>query len=157
VDFVAFYRARGPALQRVAFLLCGDRFAMEDLVQTTFVKLYRAWPRLRGETIEAYARQVLVRTYLAERRLRRSREVPSDNLPDRSGPDADHAARVDIQRALAALPARQRAVVVLRFWEDLSVAETAEVLGIGAGTVKSHSARALTTLRVLTGHLSLGR
>jgi RNA polymerase sigma factor (sigma-70 family) len=83
--------------------------------------------------------------------------VPAETVPERSGPDADSAVRLDVQRALAALPARQRAVIVLRFWADLSVAETADVLGIGEGTVKSHSARGVATLRGLTGHLALGR
>lgn len=156
-DFVAFYRARGAALQRTAYLLCGNRSSAEDLLQAAFVKLYRVWPRLRDETAEAYARQVLVRTYLAERRLRRSHEVPTSTVPDRAGPDPDNASRLDVQRALAALPVKQRAVIVLRYWLDLSVTETATLLGISEGTVKSHTARALTALRGLADHRTLER
>jgi RNA polymerase sigma-70 factor (sigma-E family) len=151
-DFVDFYQARGAALRRTAYLLCADFHTAEDLVQAAFVKLYLAWPRVRAASAEAYARRVLVRTYLAERRLRRSRELPMASLPGElhpgtAGPDADHPGRLDLKVALALLPARQRAVVVLRFWEDLSVEETAGLLGISEGTVKSHCARAVAALR----------
>jgi RNA polymerase sigma-70 factor (sigma-E family) len=151
-DFVDFYQARGAALRRTAYLLCGDFHAAEDLVQAAFVKLYVAWPRVRIASAEAYARRVLVRTFVAERRLRRSRELPmaalpAELLPETAGPEADHPGRLDVLLALAALPARQRAVVVLRFWEDLSVEETAGLLGISEGTVKSHCARAVAALR----------
>src|SRR3989442_96410 len=83
-DFVAFYHARGASLRRTAYLLCADLHAAEDLAQAALVKLYVAWPRVRADTAEAYARRVLVRTFLAERRLRRSREYPAASV--RAGP-----------------------------------------------------------------------
>jgi RNA polymerase sigma-70 factor (sigma-E family) len=150
-DFVAFYRGRGAALRRTGYLLTGDWHAAEDLMQTTFVKLYVAWPRIRAEGADAYARRVLVRAYLAERRLRRSSEVPLAEPPDRAAPATDPSGWVDMRRALASLPRRQRAVVVLRYWEDMSVAETADLLGISDGTVKSTAYRAIAALRTLVG------
>jgi RNA polymerase sigma-70 factor (sigma-E family) len=156
-EFVAFYQGRGTALRRTAYLLSGNWHAAEDLVQTTFVKLYLAWPRINAEGAEAYARRVLVRTYLAERRLRRSSEIPLAEPPDRAAPEADPATGIDVRRALADLPRRQRAVVVLRYWEDLSTAETAELLGVAAGTVKSQAARAVATLRDKVGDITTER
>jgi RNA polymerase sigma-70 factor (sigma-E family) len=150
-DFVAFYQGRGRALRRTAYLLSGNWHAAEDLVQTTFVKLYLAWPRIHAEGAEAYARRVLVRTYIAERRLRRSGEIPLAEPPDRAVPAADPSGGIDMRRALASLPRRQRAVVVLRYWEDMSVTETADLLGISDGTVKSTAYRAIATLRTLVG------
>src|SRR5690349_4188470 len=97
-DFVAFYQGRGSALRRTAYLLSGNWHAAEDLAQATFVKLYLAWPRVRAGGAEAYARRVLVRTWLAERRLRRSTEIPLANPPDRPAPAADPAGGVDVRR-----------------------------------------------------------
>jgi RNA polymerase sigma-70 factor (sigma-E family) len=156
-EYVAFYQGRGTALRRTAYLLSGNWHAAEDLVQTTFVKLYLAWPRIRAEGADAYARRVLVRTYLAERRLRRSSEIPLAEPPDRAAPEEDPTIGIDVRRALAGLPRRQRAVVVLRYWEDLSTAETADLLGVATGTVKSQAARAVAALRDRVGDITTER
>jgi RNA polymerase sigma-70 factor (sigma-E family) len=144
-------------LQRPAYLLCGNWHGAEDLVQTTLIKMYGAWSRLGPEVDRhAYARRVLVNAYISSRRKHWWRhEVATDELPeagrdDLPGPDVAERER---QRALLmALPPRQRAVIVLRFWEDFSVEQTAQALGIATGTVKSQSAEALKTLRISVIH-----
>lgn len=153
--FEAFVAARGPRLLRTAWLLTGDAHLAEDLLQTTLARVWPKWPRIAGEHPEAYIRKTLVNTYTEWWRRRWRGEVPHAELPDApAGPDErpnDPFARVDLEQSLAAavraLPRRQRAVVVLRFFEDLSVAETAATLGCAEGTVKSQSAKALKTLR----------
>ncbi|WHT19234.1 SigE family RNA polymerase sigma factor [Crossiella sp. CA-258035] len=156
-EFVEFVRARGPALRRTAFLLCGDWHRAEDLVQSTLIKLYKAWRRLEAHgAIEPYARQVLVRTAIDESRRFWRREKATAELPDLPTPETGAEVAVDVRRALAALPKRQRAVVVLRFWEDLPVQEVARLLGCSEGTVKSQSAKGLAALRKsLSGYLVL--
>src|SRR5829696_6453713 len=144
-------------MRRTAYLLCGDWHRAEDLVQTALVKLYVAWPRLRtGGAVVVYARQVLVRTAIDDSRrwFRRAEtavgsppEAPHEALPD-------SADTLDVRRALAELPPGQRATVVLRYWEDLPVHETARLLGCSEGTVKSQAAKGLATLRRL---LAAGR
>jgi RNA polymerase sigma-70 factor (sigma-E family) len=146
-DYCAFYQARGPALRRTAYLLAGSWDEAQDLVQATFVKLYVHWTRIRVETVDAYARRVLVNEFLAGRR--RSRETPVSAIIDRPAIEPSTVDRLVLDEALAGLPPRQRAAVVLRYWEDLSVAETAELLGVSTGTVKSSVSRALTALRPL--------
>src|SRR5206468_173099 len=111
--------ARAADLRRTAYLLCGDWHRAEDLVQTSLIKLYRAWDKARGDGENAYARRVLVRTAIDESRRFWWRERAADVLPDTAGPEVDTGIAVDVRRALAALPPRQRAVVVLRYWEDL--------------------------------------
>ncbi len=146
-DFADYFVARAAALQRLAFALCGDWHAAEDLVQTSFVKLYRHWRRVESGSLDAYVRRILVNTFLSHRRDRR-RELSSADPPDvpaRSGPDAGDL--VDLKRALAALPVQQRTMVVLRHLEDLSVTEVANLLGIAEGTVKSQTARGVRALR----------
>lgn len=148
--FEALVADRTAALVRTAYLLTGDWQHAEDLVQTSLAKTYLRWPRLREPAAaEAYARTVLARTCTRAWRRRWRGEVPTGELPDgalRDGAvEADE--RVVVARALAALPAGQRAVLVLRFFEDLSEAETARVLGVAVGTVKSRTARALAALR----------
>ncbi|MFE0423022.1 SigE family RNA polymerase sigma factor [Streptomyces sp. NPDC058953] len=153
--FEAFVAARGPRLLRVAWLLTGDAHLAEDLLQTTLAKVWPKWPRIAGEHPEAYIRKTLVNTSTEWWRRRWRGEVPHDVLPEpgrgRAGEADDAFARVDLEQSMAdavrSLPARQRAVVVLRFFEDLSVAETAATLGCAEGTVKSQSAKALKTLR----------
>ena len=146
-DFVA---ARSPALQRTAYLLVGDWALAEDLVQTALIKTYLAWRRLDSvAAIEPYARTVLVHTASRWWRRRWRGERPTAMLPDRpvtDGTDAS-AERDRIWRLILGLPARQRAVLVLRYYEDLTEAQTAVMLGLSIGTVKSHTARALNTLR----------
>ena len=148
--------ARSAALCRFAYLLCGDWHRAEDAVQTAFTKLYLAWPRLQArEAIDPYVRRILTRVIVDEGRLARyrreavSRQVPE--VPDRAVPDVGAATgdRLAVLAALAKMAPRQRAVLVLRYWEDLSVDQAAEVLGCAAGTVKSQAARGLQTLRVL--------
>jgi RNA polymerase sigma-70 factor (sigma-E family) len=149
-DFRDFVAVRSPALQRTAYLLVGDWALAEDLVQTALIKTYLAWRSLDGvAAIEPYARTVLVHTASRWWRRRWRGERPTAVLPDRAVADgADAAAERDwVWRLILSLPARQRAVLVLRFYEDLPEAETARLLGVSVGTVKSHTARALTALR----------
>ncbi|GLF96620.1 SigE family RNA polymerase sigma factor [Streptomyces yaizuensis] len=149
-DFETFVAVRGPRLLRVAWLLTGDAHLAEDLLQTVLAKVWPKWHRIRGESPEAYVRKALVHTHASWWRRRWRGEVPHGELPDRIGA-ADAYAGVDLEQSLAvavrALPVRQRAVVVLRYFEDLSVEETAATLGCAPGTVKSQAAKALRTLR----------
>ncbi|HWC34681.1 MAG TPA: SigE family RNA polymerase sigma factor [Mycobacteriales bacterium] len=150
--FRAFAHTRRPALRRTAYLMCGDWHQADDLVQTALTKLYVAWRRVRGdEAPDAYARRILTRCFLDERRRPWRRESPVETFDEQAvlvveRPDES---ALDLRDALAQLPPRQRATVVLRFWADASVAETADVLRCSEGTVKSQTARALTTLRSL--------
>jgi RNA polymerase sigma-70 factor (sigma-E family) len=140
-------------MRRTAYLLCGgDWHRAEDLVATTLMKIYVAWPRLRADgAVDAYSRKVMVRTAIDEsRRAYRRRESTVDELPDvAGGAELGVEDSIDVRRALAQLPAGQRAVVVMRYWEDLSVAETAAVLGKSEGTIKSQAAKGLASLRKL--------
>lgn len=148
-DFVV---GRSPGLLRTAFLLCGDRGHAEDLVQTTLAKAYLAWPRIcRSDTVDAYVRRVMVNAHISNHRRHRLREQPVDRLSAGLTPDAAEviAERDRLRTALVQLPARQRAAVVLRHYEDLSEAVTAETLGCSTGTVKSLTSRGLARLRVL--------
>ncbi|MCK2236535.1 MULTISPECIES: SigE family RNA polymerase sigma factor [unclassified Crossiella] len=156
-EFVEFVRARGPALRRTAFLLCGDWHRAEDLTQTALIKLYKAWRRVELDgAVESYARQVLVRIVIEESRRFWRREKITAELPDLPIPESGPHVALDVRRALDALPKRQRAVVVLRFWEDLPVQEVARLLGCSEGTVKSQSAKGLAALRKsLSGYLVL--
>lgn len=150
-DFEGFVTARGPRLLRAAWLLTGDAHLAEDLVQTVLAKMWPKWRRIADENPEAYARKALVNTYASWWQRRWRGEVPHDVLPDVFGTDVFDA--VDLERSLAvalrSLPPRQRTVVVLRYFEDLSVAETAGILGCRPGTVKSQAAKALGSLRGL--------
>lgn len=138
---------------RSAFLLCGDAHEAEDLVQTALVRVVLAGRRLdRIDNIEAYTRRVLMSVFISSRRRRWRREHPHEVLPDRAAVShGDPELGLAVRTALAAVAPRQRAVLVLRFWEDLSVDETARILGVSAGTVKSQSARGLATLRAALG------
>jgi RNA polymerase sigma-70 factor (sigma-E family) len=150
-DFEEFFATRARPMRRMAFGLVGDWDRAEDLTQATFVRLYRRWDRLDGANVEAYARRVMVNLYIDERKY--SAEVPTEFLPDRTsarGVDAEQSdLRIEVGRALAALPRQMRAVAVLRFLEDRPVSEVAEILGIAEGTVKSHTHRAMSALREL--------
>lgn len=150
--FAAYFASRSGAMRGTAFLLCGDWHRAEDLVQTAFVKLYRAWHRVGArEKLDAYTRQILVRTFLDETRGGfRHREEPTADTVDRAVPQAAGIEdRLVLVRALADLPARQRATLVLRFWEDLSVEDTAKALRCSEGTVKSQTSRGLDAMRDL--------
>jgi RNA polymerase sigma-70 factor (sigma-E family) len=148
-EFTAFVAARRTHLRRIAYALCGDWHQAEDLLQTALAKLYVAWPRLRRVgSEEAYVRQILVRATIDESRRPWRRERPTEEVRDDAGPGGFPAEeRSALFDALQSLPTMQRKVVVLRHWLGLSVAETADELGIGQGTVKSHSSRGLEALR----------
>lgn len=146
-DFVA---ARGASLVRTATLLTHDHAAAEDLVQTALAK---AWPKWeRTEQHEAYVRKIIVHEFARGRRRKWRGELPTEHLPERAQPDRTDAVAVrsDIVRALATLPAKQRAVIVLRYFHDYTEADIADALGISPGTVKSHASRGLAALRVST-------
>jgi RNA polymerase sigma-70 factor (sigma-E family) len=147
--FAEFVSARSHALLRVAWLLTGDADRAEDLLQVALIRSWRHWNRIADGNPEGYVRRILFTTYLSWWRRRWRGEIPSAAPPDRAGPDdlaADAASRDGVRRALAGLTGRQRAVVILRYVEDRSVAETAELLGCTEGTVKRHAFRALAAL-----------
>lgn len=155
-EFTEFVAARTPALLRTAYLLTGDWAAGEDLLQTTLEQCWRRWGRL-GEHPEPYVRQAMLRTFLSWRRRRWTGETPTEELPEVAVDDATSAydEREQLWRALQRLPRRQRAVIVLRYFDDLSEQETAAALGVAVGTVKSQASKALAALRV-DGSLVLG-
>lgn len=151
-----FVEARAAGLVRFAYLLCGDWHRAEDTVQSALTKLYRAWPRLTYTgAVDAYVRRIVVRVLVDDGRLARyRREWLSDSVPEPATmPDSTDtvADRVAVMDALRQLPAGQRAVLVLRYWEDLSVEQAAELLDCSTGTIKSQTARGLRTLRELLG------
>ncbi|MER5702339.1 SigE family RNA polymerase sigma factor [Micromonospora sp. NPDC002296] len=149
-DFREFVEARSGALLRTAYLLAGDWATAEDLLQTALTKTYLACRRLGGiDAIEPYARRVMVNTSTSWWRRRWHGERPTEVLPERAGTDEieQQLDRDVLWRHLRALPSRQRAVLVLRFYEDMSEAQTAALLEISPGTVKSQTSRALATLR----------
>ena len=153
-SYVEFVTARQDRLRRIAYAVCGDADRAEDVLQESLVKLYLAWSRVRKEgREEAYARRIIVRADLDDRRRpwRRRRVLTSEGdlarVPARRAlPTEDRSALFD---ALQQLPPMQRRTVVLRHWLGLSVEETAAELGVGTGTVKSHSSRAVASLRSL--------
>jgi RNA polymerase sigma-70 factor (sigma-E family) len=155
-DFRQFMATRSTALLRTAFLLTGDRGHAEDLVQSALIRAYRHWGQVRRSGVpEAYVRRILVneRNSRWRRDRHRAREVVGE-VPDRPGGDEAQALadRDEMWRGLQAMPPRTRAVLVLRYWEDLSEAETAELLGCSVGTVKSQASRGLRRLaEVLAG------
>lgn len=148
-DFDDFVAARSPALLRTAYLLTRDHALAEDLLQTALSKAWFAWGRI-AENPEGYVRKILVNTYSGWWRRKWRGEQPTGDLPEQPGRDtADSSAvRHDLSAAVGRLPRRQRAVVVLRYFEDLSEAETADLLGCSRGTVKSQLSKALTKLRI---------
>ena len=152
-EFTRCFDRCSGSLRFTAFLLCGNHHEAEDVVQAAFVKLYLAGPRLglHGD-LDAYVRQIVVRTFLAERRrVRWRRERLTDAVPDRPAATALGEDRMLVWAALSKLPARQRAVLVLRYWHDLGVAETAAALGCSEGAVKSYTNRGLKALRLRLG------
>ncbi|KUG51942.1 hypothetical protein AVL62_08410 [Serinicoccus chungangensis] len=155
-DYVAFVTARQGSLLRAAYLVCGDEHLAHDLLQDALVKLASRWERLRDEAPEAYVRQILYRDAVS--RWRRTRR---EHLVDHQDPGGELARLrtsepvegwvegAAVRQALALLPPRQRAVVVLRYYEDLSEVDIATTLGISRGTVKSQASDAMRTLRSL--------
>jgi RNA polymerase sigma-70 factor (sigma-E family) len=152
-EFAAYYAARAESLRSAAFLMCGDWHLAEDLTQTTFTKLYRVWRRIeRHDAMDQYSRRVLLRAFLDERRRPWRREfatTPESDTFDTATYDPVADDGPALRAALAQLPDRQRAVLVLRYWLDLSVEQTAQAMGSPTGTVKSQSARGLAALRHL--------
>ena len=154
-DFVGFVAACRGELTRTAYLMCGDWHQAEDVVQVVLARMYPRWPRIcAGGQPHAYVRRSLVHAVIDERRLLwRRHERSTAEFPDELHPAAAVAEDRDLAgavRVLRALPARQRAVVVLRYVEGLEVSEVAELLGISEGTVKSQAARGLAALRART-------
>jgi len=149
--FTAYVAARRDVVRRTAYLLCGDWHAADDLTQTAFVKLYGAWHRIRDRgALDAYVRSVLVRATIDESRRPWRREKAVDAVPDNPAPSDIASAVADralVRSALAVVPPGQRAVLVLRYFEGLDVAETAAALGCSEGNVKSQTARGLAALR----------
>jgi RNA polymerase sigma-70 factor (sigma-E family) len=157
--FAEFVHARGRALSRTAYLLTGDHHLAEDLLQNALAKAAARWPRLRSGSPEAYVRRVLYTEHVSGWRRRRLREFLSSSPPEQlrgdGGDPADGVAtRIAVEAALARLSRGQRAVVVLRYFEDLTEAQTAQVLGVRVGTVKSQARDALARLRAVAPGLA---
>ncbi|MFC4006269.1 SigE family RNA polymerase sigma factor [Nonomuraea purpurea] len=151
-DFGAFVAARATSLLRVAYLACGDATEAEDLLQTALERTYRNWDRVRHDSPEPYVRRVIVNAAISRARRRAIlRIIPMHRPPETAARAADADLRHVLMEALRALPPRQRAAVVLRYWEDLSETQTAEVLGCTVGTVKSQTSKALAKLRSALG------
>jgi RNA polymerase sigma-70 factor (sigma-E family) len=152
-EYVEYLSARLPRLHRTAYLLCGDAHLAEDLVQSTALALFRKWRTVRAaDNVDAYVHRVLVNQFLGERRRPWSRVLLSDRPPDRAAPAPAVAEERDtVRAALARLAPRQRAVLVLRFFCDLSVEGTAAALQCSEGNVKSQTSRGLATMRQLLG------
>ncbi|CAM5381626.1 MULTISPECIES: SigE family RNA polymerase sigma factor [Streptomyces] len=154
-QFQEFVRARWSHLVRTAYLLTGDAHHAEDLTQTALAKAYRSWRRVsRADSPEAYVRRMLVSCNSDRFRKRRVSESLTDAPPERAGRDEGYAGvdeRGALLGALAQLPPKQRAVVVMRYWEDLSETEVAELLGCSVGTVKSQASKGLAKLRTYPG------
>ncbi|MBE1492728.1 SigE family RNA polymerase sigma factor [Plantactinospora soyae] len=147
--FREFVGSRSSALSRTAYLLTGDFHLAQDLLQAALAKTAAHWPRVRDGNPDAYVRRVLYHEHVSGWRRRRVRETLAAAPPQRLGPDPtpDTTLRLTVLRALARLPARQRAVIVLRFYEDLTEAQIADVLEVTVGTVKRTKHDALNRLR----------
>jgi RNA polymerase sigma-70 factor (sigma-E family) len=147
-DFDAFVAARSDALMRTAYLLTRDHALAEDLLQSALAKSWFAWSRITGHP-EPYVRRVLVNTYASWWRRKWNGELATEDLPENAEATTDgRESSHDLWQAVGRLPRRQRAVVVLRYFEDLSDAETARLLGCSVGTVKSQTSKALAKLRI---------
>lgn len=147
-EFHDYVLSRRGALLHEAFLLVGDVHAAEDLVQTTLAKVYVSWRRVVGsDSPDAYVRRIMINSNLSRVRRRRVGEVLTGLPPETAGLSPDHAERLDLVKALIALPKRQRAAVVLRYWADLPETEVAQIMGCSVGTVRSQAFRGLEKLR----------
>jgi RNA polymerase sigma-70 factor (sigma-E family) len=148
-EFTDYVGARSGWLRRIAFLLCQDWDHSDDLVQAAFTSLYVHWSRIRGaDHLDAYTRTILVRVYLGEQRSGWARKVTlAAWLPEEVSETPDQEAALDVREALTALPPRQRATIVLRYYCDLNIDQTATALGCSAGTVKSQTSKGLVALR----------
>jgi RNA polymerase sigma-70 factor (sigma-E family) len=148
-EFAEFVGARQHALLRTAYLLTGDTATAEDVVQNALAKLYLAWDKVRDKgAVEAYARRTVVNEVNSLwRRAWKRHEVSVDAVPETAAPESDSETAAQVWQWVRSLPPRQRAVVVLRYYEQLSESEIADVLGVSPGTVKSQASRALDALR----------
>lgn len=146
-SFEAFVALRSKPLLRLAYLLTQDNHLAEDLLQTSLAKSWPSWSRIETSP-EAYVRRVMVNTYSTWWRRKWNGEAPTEVLPERGHHDADTGSTHEIRNALARLPKRQRAVIVLRYFEDQTEAETARLLDCSIGTVKSQASKALAKLRI---------
>jgi RNA polymerase sigma-70 factor (sigma-E family) len=148
-EYVEFVESRLTSLRRMAYLLCQDWHAADDLVQVTITQLFRHWPRARRmDNVDGYVRRILFRTFLTEQRsLWRKRIQLAASPPERPAALSDPDAVLDVRGALALVPPRQRATLVLRFYCDLDVEQAAVALGCSAGTVKSQTAKGLAAMR----------
>jgi RNA polymerase sigma-70 factor (sigma-E family) len=149
--FREYVRARRPALLRTAYLLTGNLADAEDLVQSALAKTYLAWHRIEDRgAVDSYVRRAMVNTQISWWRRRRLEEFPTDEIPDQA--TVDYPVSTDVQeslrQAIDRLPQRMRAAVMLRYYEDMTEAEVAEVLGVSVGTVKSTVSRAVAKLRI---------
>jgi RNA polymerase sigma-70 factor (sigma-E family) len=154
-EFTEFVTTNLAPLRRFGYLVCGDWHRAEDAVQTVLAKLYVDWTKVVRRSPSAYAQRMVVNALNdVHRRAWFRRERSNDDIPDRPVPSDTDASdrRLMVMDALAKLPTRRRATIVLRFWEDRSVEETADILGCSAATVKSQTARGLRTLRELLPH-----
>jgi RNA polymerase sigma-70 factor (sigma-E family) len=153
-EFTAFVASAAPRLRRVAYLMCGDWHLAQDLTQTALARMYASWGRIwRTANLEAYSRRVLMNAVFDQRKRRSSTEIVVAEMPEptHAGAAAATELHVTLMTALATLPPRDQAIVVLRYWEDHSVQTVAEILNLSATMVTTRSARALTRLRVLLG------
>jgi RNA polymerase sigma-70 factor (sigma-E family) len=152
-EFTEYVSANLGVLRRLAYLLCQDPHRVDDLVQTAITRLYLHWGRARAvDHLDAYTRTILVRVYLRDRQSRWATKVDLHaDPPEATAPAQDRDGALDVRAAVAALPPRQRATLVLRYYCDLSVEQTAELLGCSSGTVKSQAAKALGALRRTLG------
>lgn len=149
-EFETFAATRWRPLLRAAWLLTGNWAAAEDLVQSALAQVWASWPRVRSAANpDAYVRRMLTNQFLGQQRRRSSTELPSEVVPESPAPDAtlDVDRRLALTRALDELPPQQRAAVVLRYFEDLSLQQTAAALDCSVGTAKSQTSRALAKLR----------
>ncbi|MFF7953087.1 SigE family RNA polymerase sigma factor [Streptomyces griseorubiginosus] len=155
-EFMAFAAARtAPLFRSACVLTSGDAHLAEDLVQDTLGRMYANWRKIaQVDDPAAYTHTVLVRTYLSYRRRRSNSEQPTETLPDSgaAAPEHDATLRVTLLDALGRLSARDRAVLLLRYWEDRSVEQTAAILQVRPGAVRNQSMRALARIRDLLGH-----
>lgn len=156
--YTEYVQARLTQLRRTAYLMCGDRDQADELVQRVLTELYRKWSRARkADSLDALVRTMLMRRLIDQRRLSWSRVRLGADLTDRpAGSDPDPTDRLDLVAALRQVAPRQRAVLVLRYFQDLSVEETAAALGCSPGTVKSQTSKGLATLRRLLTPVTSG-
>jgi RNA polymerase sigma-70 factor (sigma-E family) len=150
-EFVAFVERSGTRLYETAFWLCRDWSLAQDLTQATFVKVYLSWRRIKHQDPFPYCKKVLLRTYLDHKRLRSTAEVQTEAVPDRPARADAAELRITLLDALGQLSPRDRAIIVLRYWEDHSVQTVADLLDMSPGAVKTRSMRALASLRALLG------